>query len=325
MKKKKIGIFCSGGDAPGMNACLRAVVRRGIARGLKIIAIHRGYEGIFDEAFEKMTPRSVGNIIQLGGTIIKTARCKKFYTDEGVKEAAEILRKHEFDGLIAIGGDGTFRGLLELKKYWTGQVIGVPGTIDNDIYGTDYTIGFDTAIDTAIQMLDKIRDTAESHERVFLVEVMGRHSGFIALEVGIGCGAGDILIPEHVVDFEKVARRVIEAQKLEKKSIIIVVAEGVSKNDIFDFSNRLTNQEGFEFQTHISILGHVQRGGSPSALDRWLATRLGSFAVDCVLEGNTGIMVGEQNHQVVKVPLKETQKKKSIDPYAYSIIHDLTI
>ena len=325
MIKKKIGVFCSGGDSPGMNACLRAVVRRGIARGLNIIAIHRGYQGIFDEAFEKMTPRSVGNIIQLGGTIIKTARCKKFYTEEGVKETAEILRKHEFDGLIAIGGDGTFRGLLELKKYWTGQVIGVPGTIDNDIYGTDYTIGFDTAIDTVIQMLDKIRDTAESHERIFLVEVMGRHSGFIALEVGIGCGAGDILIPEHVIDFEKVARRVIEAQKREKKSIIIVVAEGVSKNDIFDFSNQLTNQEGLEFQTHISILGHVQRGGSPSALDRWLATRLGAFAADCILEGDTGIMVGEQNHQVVKVPLEETQKKKQIDPYAYSILHDLAI
>ncbi len=325
MKKKKIGVFCSGGDAPGMNACLRAVVRRGIARGLTIIAIHRGYQGIFDEAFEKLTARSVSNIIQLGGTIIKTARCEKFYGKEGVQEAAEILRKHDFDGLIAIGGDGTFRGLLELKKYWSGQVIGIPGTIDNDIYGTDYTIGFDTAIDTVIQMLDRIRDTAESHQRVFLVEVMGRYSGFIALEVGIGCGAEEVLVPEHVVDLEKVARRVIEAQKREKKSIIIVVAEGVSKNNIFDFSNRLTNQKGLEFQTHISILGHVQRGGSPSALDRWLATRLGSFAIDCILNGDTGIMVGEKNHQLVQVPLEETQKKKSIDTYAYNIIRDLAI
>ena len=325
MKEKKIGVFCSGGDAPGMNAALRAVVRRGIAKGVKIIAIHRGYQGIFDEAFEKMTARSVGNIIQTGGTIIKTARCEKFYKEEGVVEAAEILKKHNFTGLIAIGGDGTFRGLIELQKYWDGQIIGVPGTIDNDIFGTDYTIGFDTAIDTVIQMLDRIRDTAESHERVFIVEVMGRHSGFIALEVGIGCGAEAVLIPEYPVDLRKVAKQVKDAHKREKKSIIIVVAEGVSKNKIFEFCKKLTNQEGLEFKTHISILGHVQRGGSPSALDRWLATRLGAFAIDCILEGDTGIMVGEQNHRVVKVPLKETGKKKSIDQYAYSLIHDLAI
>ncbi len=324
-QSKKIGVFCSGGDAPGMNACLRAVVRRGIAKGIKIIAIHRGYQGIFDEAFEKMTPRSVGNIIQLGGTIIKTARCKKFYSEKGVLEAATILKKHELDGLIAIGGDGTFRGLLELKKYWDGQVIGIPGTIDNDIYGTDYTIGFDTAIDTAIQMLDRIRDTAESHERVFIVEVMGRHAGFIALEVGIGCGAEEVLIPEHHIDLESVAKRVKSAQERAKKSIIIIVAEGVSKDNIFDFCKRLTTQKGLEFQSHISILGHVQRGGSPSALDRWLATRLGAFAVDCVLKGDTGIMVGEKNHQLVRVPLEETQKKKPIDTYAFNIIQDLAI
>ena len=324
-QSKKVGVFCSGGDAPGMNACLRAVVRRGLAKSLKIIAIHKGYQGLFDEAFEKMTPRSVGNIIQLGGTVIKTARCEKMYTTEGVKEAASILKKHNFDGLVAIGGDGTFRGLLELKKYWNGQVIGIPGTIDNDIFGTDYTIGYDTAIDTVIQMLDRIRDTAESHERVFVVEVMGRHSGFIALEVGIGCGAEEVLIPEHAIDLRSVAKIVISAQKREKKSVIIVVAEGVSNGKIFEFCNQLTSQPGLEFETHITILGHVQRGGSPSALDRWLATRLGAFAIDCILNGDTGIMVGEQNHQVVKVPLKETQKKKHIDSYAYSIIHDLSI
>jgi 6-phosphofructokinase 1 len=324
-QNKKIGVFCSGGDAPGMNACLRAVVRRGIAKGLKIIAIHKGYQGIFDEAFEKMTPRSVGNIIQHGGTIIKTARCEKFYTTEGVKEAAAILKKHELDGLIAIGGDGTFRGLIELKKYWDGQVIGIPGTIDNDIFGTDYTIGYDTAIDTVIQMLDRIRDTAESHERAFVVEVMGRHSGFIALKVGIGCGAEEVLIPEHPVNLKDVAKRVKEARDRGKKSIMIIVAEGVSKGKIFDFCNELTSQPGLEFETHITILGHVQRGGSPSALDRWLATRLGAFAVDCILKGDTGIMVGEKNQQLVKIPLEETQKKKSIDSYAYEIIHDLAI
>lgn len=325
---KKIGVFCSGGDAPGMNAALRAVVRRGIAQGLNIVAIHRGYKGILDEAFEKMTPRSVGNIIQSGGTIIKTARCKRFYEQEGVENAARILEKNNFDGLIGIGGDGTFRGLLELQKimHWQGQVIGVPGTIDNDIYGTDYTIGYDTAIDTAIQALDRIRDTADSHDRVFVVEVMGRHSGFIALKVGIGAGAEEILIPEDLpIDFEAIATRIKMARERGKMSLIIIVAEGVSKPDIFSFTKKLTTQPGLEFSSHISILGHIQRGGNPSALDRWLATRMGAFAVDCIIEGSTGIMVGEKNHQLVKVPLKETQKKKQVDLYARSLIKDLAI
>ncbi len=323
---KKIGVFCSGGDAPGMNAALRAIVRRGIAHGLNIYAIHRGFQGIFDHAFEKMTPRAVGNIIQRGGTIIKTARCERFYTEEGVREAAKILAENNFDGLCAIGGDGTFRGLIELKNYWNGQIIGIPGTIDNDIFGTDYTIGCDTAIDTVIQMLDRIRDTAESHERVFVVEVMGRHSGFIALEVGIGSGAEEVLIPENEpINLQEVASRIIAAKERGKQSLIIIVAEGVSKGDIFGFSKKLTSQEGFEFQTHISILGHVQRGGSPSALDRWLATRLGTYSIDCILEGETGIMVGERNHKLVKVPLEDTKRKKDFDAYAYSLIQDLAI
>ncbi|MHA1971429.1 MAG: 6-phosphofructokinase [Candidatus Hodarchaeales archaeon] len=324
----KIGVFCSGGDSPGMNAALRAVVRRGIARDLKIIAIYHGYQGIFDEAFEKMTPRSVGNIIQRGGTVIKTARCEKFYTQEGVKEAARILKKHEFDGLIAIGGDGTFRGLLELQKHWDGKVIGIPGTIDNDIFGTDYTIGYDTAIDTAIQMLDRIRDTAESHERVFIVEVMGRHAGFIALKVGIGSGAEEILIPEEPVDIKAIAQRVREARERGKKSLIIIVAEGVSKEhggNIFEFCKKLTSQPGLKFNVRITSLGHVQRGGSPSALDRWLATRMGAYAVDCIINGDTGIMIGQQCQKLVKVPLQETQKKKGIEEYAYNLIKDLAI
>ncbi len=323
---RKIGVFCSGGDAPGMNAALRAVVRRGISRGLNIVAIHRGFQGIFDESFEKMIPRSVGNIIQTGGTVIKTARCQEFYAAEGVKKAAEILRAYNFDGLIAIGGDGTFRGLLELQKYWNGAIIGIPGTIDNDINGTDYTIGFDTAIDTAIQALDRIRDTASSHDRVFIVEVMGRHSGFIALKVGIGSGAEEILIPEDKpIDLKAVATRIKEARERGKTSLIVIVAEGVGEPNIFDFCRELTSQEGLEFQSRISVLGHIQRGGSPSALDRWLATRMGAYAVDCILDNSTGIMVGEQNHQLVKVPLSDTQTKKKVDRYAYSLIRDLAI
>ncbi|PWI47455.1 ATP-dependent 6-phosphofructokinase [Candidatus Heimdallarchaeota archaeon B3_Heim] len=325
-RRKKIGVLCSGGDAPGMNAALRSIVRRGIAQGLNIVAIHRGYKGIFDEAFEKMIPRSVGNIIQTGGTVIKTARCERFYKKEGVRVAAKILKSNNFDGLIAIGGDGTFRGLLELQKYWDGQIIGVPGTIDNDIYGTDYTIGFDTALDTAIQALDRIRDTADSHERVFIVEVMGRNSGFIALKVGIGSGAEEILIPEdEPIDLTAVATRIKAARDRGKTSLIIIVAEGVSQPDIFSFCKKLTSQPGLEFSTHISILGHLQRGGSPSAVDRWNATRMGAYAVDCISEGESGIMVGEQNLSLVKVPLADTQKKKSIDRYAHSLIHDLAI
>jgi 6-phosphofructokinase 1 len=321
---KKIGVLCSGGDAPGMNAGLRALVRRGIAKNLGITAIYRGFEGIFQECFEEMTARSVGDIVQRGGTIIKTARSEKFYSDEGVKEAAEILKKYSFDGLCALGGDGTFRGLLALQKYWNGQLIGIPATIDNDIYGTDYTIGFDTAIDTAIQALDKIRDTAESHERIFIVEVMGRKSGYIALKVGIGAGAEEILIPEEAsVDYAALANRIRSARERGKKSIIIVVAEGLDNRDIFSFSNEL--QKFLDVKTYLSILGHIQRGGSPSALDRWLATRFGAFSVDCVLNGDSGIMVGEQNHQLVKVPLRETQKKKPIDQYTYSLIRDLAI
>ncbi len=325
---KKIGVFCSGGDAPGMNAALRAIVRRGIAKGLNIVAIHRGYRGILEESFEKMIPRSVGNIIQSGGTVIKTARCERFYRPEGVEQAARILQSYNFDGIIGIGGDGTFRGLIELQKNqnWQGQIIGVPGTIDNDIYGTDYTIGYDTAIDTAIQALDRIRDTADSHDRVFIVEVMGKYSGFIALKVGIGAGAEEILIPENLpINFQAVATRIKEAHERGKTSLIIIVAEGVSKPNIFSFCKELTSQPGLEFSSHISILGHIQRGGSPSALDRWLATRMGAFAIDCIIDGSTGIMVGEQNHKLVKVPLKDTQKKKSVNQYALSLIKDLAI
>jgi 6-phosphofructokinase 1 len=323
---KKIGVFCSGGDAPGMNAALRAVVRRGIAQGLEILAIRRGYEGLLNEDFEKMNPRFVGDIIQKGGTIIRTARSDEFYTDSGVRKAANILKKHQFDGLIAIGGDGTFRGLLELKKYWNGQIIGIPGTIDNDIYGTDYTIGFDTAIDTAIQMTDRIRDTADSHERIFLIEVMGRESGFIALKVGIGAGAEEILIPENnPVDFIELANRIRKSKERGKKSLIIIVSEGSDDRDIFTFAKKLREEGKLELKTYISILGHVQRGGAPSAVDRWLATRMGCYAVDCILNGDSGIMVGEQNNELVKVPLEETGKKKPIDQYAYSLLKDLAI
>lgn len=321
---KKIGVFCSGGDAPGMNAAVRAVVRRGIARGLKIVAIYRGYNGIFNEDFKEMTPRSVGNIIQEGGTLIKTARSREFYTDDGVIKAAQILEKHCFDGLCAIGGDGTFRGLMKLQKHWKGQLIGIPGTIDNDIGGTDFTIGYDTAIDTAISALDKIRDTADSHERVFLVEVMGRKAGFIALEVGIGVGAEEILIPENLpIDLKTVAESIRKAKQSGKKALIIIVAEGADNRDIFSFAEELSKH--LEFKTYISILGHIQRGGAPSARDRWLGTRLGAFAIDCILNDESGIMVGEKCNKLVKVPLEETQNKKSIDTYAYSLIKDLSI
>jgi 6-phosphofructokinase 1 len=236
----------------------------------------------------------------------------------------DILKKQQFDGLCAIGGDGTFRGLIELMKYWSGQIIGIPATIDNDINGTDFTIVYYTAFNTAIQALDKIRDTAESHERVFLVEVMGREAGFIALEVGIGCGAEEILIPEDVpIDVAAVATRIRKAKERGKKSLIIIVAEKAGNRDIFSFSKEL--EKYLQYKTYISILGHIQRGGSPSARDRWLGTKLGSYAIDCILTGETGIMVGELNNKLVKIPLKETLEKKPIDRYAYSLIRDLAI
>ncbi len=305
---KKIGVLTSGGDAPGMNACLRAIVRCGVSCKLEIVGIRRGYCGILDEDFVKLGSRSVSNIIQRGGTILETARCEEMKTREGIKKANEVLKQRGIQGLITIGGDGTFRGAAALAKAGQVKVIGIPGTIDNDVYGTDYTIGFDTAVNTALDAIDKIRDTAGSLQRPFFVEVMGKARGSIALEVGIAGGAENILIPEVETKIEQLALDIERSFKRGKKSSIVIVAEGDDAGGAFSIAQQVWERLKLEYR--ICVLGHVQRGGSPTARDRVLASKLGAAAVDCMAKGMSGYMVGESNGQIALTPLQETWKKR---------------
>jgi 6-phosphofructokinase 1 len=316
--KKKIALLTSGGDAPGMNAAVRAVVRVGTARGLEVIGIQRGYQGLLEDRLAPLGPRDVSNIIQRGGTILKTSRSAEFVTPAGQQKAKAILERHGIDGLILIGGDGTFRGGVDLGKIWRGQIIGAPGTIDNDVFGTDFTIGYDTAVNTAMEAVDKIRDTADSHERIFLVEVMGRHSGFIAQSVGLSGGAEEILVPEQSFDVAEVARRLREGRQRGKTSSIVIVAEGKETGGAVKLARQLEPLTGCEMR--VVILGYLQRGGSPTAADRSLATRLGAYAVDLFLQGATGVMAGEVGGKLAAVPLPETWgRKKPLDPYSPGI------
>ncbi|TWU37214.1 ATP-dependent 6-phosphofructokinase [Novipirellula artificiosorum] len=308
----RIGVFCSGGDAPGMNACVRSVVRSATAAGHEVVGINRGYQGLIDQNFflnAKQQPimgaRDVSNIIQRGGTILRSARCQRFMTDEGVRTAAENLRQHKIDALVPIGGNGTFRGSAELVKHWDGQVVGCPGTIDNDLIGTDFTIGFSTAVETAVDAIDKLRDTAESHERLFLVEVMGRHSGYLALYTALAAGAEIACVPETPTEIPGIVAHLSQLQQTGKKSIIVVVAEGDEEGGALMLAEKLQRAE-CTFATRTVILGHVQRGGSPSPDDRMLATRLGDFAVKSIGAGATGVMAGEVNSQCVLTPFEKT-------------------
>lgn len=309
---KRIGVFTSGGDAPGMNACLRAVVRTAIYNNLEVIGIRRGYTGMVEGDLIPMSMRSVSNIIQRGGTILETGRCKEFMQKSGRRKAGMVLERENIDGLIAIGGDGTFRGAYEFYKEWKIPIIGVPGTIDNDIYGTDFTIGFDTAINTALEAVDRIRDTAAAHERIFIVEVMGRHAGFIGLDVGVSSGAEEILIPETPTDLEGICKRLTEGRARGKTSSIIIVSEGDEKGGAIALGERIKEKCSLDYR--VCILGHVQRGGSPTVRDRVLATKLGYYAVMGLLEGRKNVMVGEVNNRIKYTPLKDTwTKKKPID------------
>lgn len=302
----------SGGDAPGMNAAIRSVTRAALGSGFHVLGFNHGYEGILREQFEPLDARSVSNIVQRGGTILKTARSAEFLTSAGVIKAARNLQKIGANSLILIGGDGTFRGALELEKVWDGQIIGIPGTIDNDLAGTDYTIGFDTAVNTAVEAIDKIRDTAASHERFFLVEVMGRHCGQIALEVGIAGGAEEILIPEKELDIPAVSERLGAGRSIGKTSSIIVVAEGVDGGAV-GIAGQLRKLSQNEYR--VVILGYIQRGGHPTAKDRCLATRLGFHAVRAVLNGESGKMAGEAGGKPVLIPFRITVKgKRHPDP-----------
>ncbi len=308
---KKIGVFTSGGDAPGMNACVRAVVRSGIYNGCEVVGIQYGYEGMIEGKFVDLQARSVSNIIQRGGTILRTTRSEYFRTKEGRAQAAHHLLQAGIEGLVAIGGDGTFQGAVKLNEEHGIPIVGVPGTIDNDLFGTDYTIGYDTAVNTAMEAIDKIRDTAASHDRLFYVEVMGRDSGFIALDVGISSGSEHIAIPETGTNIQDLKEQ-IGSFKKNKSSAIIIVAEGEEEGGAFSLAEKIKDAAGYDYR--VCVLGHIQRGGSPTARDRLLASRLGLAAVDSLLEGQSSVMVGEIHGKISMTPLKETWiNRKTID------------
>ena len=310
---RKIGVFTSGGDAPGMNAAIRAVVRCAKHNDLEVIGIRRGYQGMIENDFVDLESTSVSNIIQRGGTILKSARSEEFRTAEGRTKAAENIRKMGIEALVAIGGDGTFQGATHFNREHQIPVVGIPGTIDNDLYGTDETIGYDTALNTAIDAIDKIRDTADAHNRLFLVEVMGRDAGFIALETGIAVGSELILLPETLTEISDIKASLYEVFRVHQRSSLIVVAEGDETGGALKLAENIKDDFG-KYDMRVCILGHIQRGGSPSARDRVLASRLGLSAVEALLEGHTNVMVGIVNNEVKFTPMKNTwSKKKSID------------
>ncbi|MCE2786983.1 MAG: 6-phosphofructokinase [Bacteroidota bacterium] len=311
---KRIGVFTSGGDSPGMNACIRAVVRTAIYNGIEVMGIQRGYQGMIENDIDFLTSRSVSNIIQRGGTILKSARSKEFMTPEGRSKAFRNLKEKGVDGIVCIGGNGTFTGAKLFFEEHGIPSIGAPGTIDNDLYGTDFTIGFDTAINTAVEAIDKIRDTADSHGRVFFIEVMGRHTGYIALAAGIAGGAELILIPEKQGQWKDVAAMFAGETKSPKAFSIVIVAEGDEEGGAIKIVERLT-KEIPDFDPRVSILGHIQRGGSPTAYDRVLASRLGNAAVEALLAGETNKMAGLVNNQVVLTSFDEAiNNSKPLNP-----------
>jgi 6-phosphofructokinase 1 len=308
-KVNRIGVLTSGGDAPGMNAAIRAVVRTGIYNGLEVFGIMRGYQGLIEDDIFKMESRSVANIIQRGGTILKTARCKVFHTAEGRKKAYDVLKGRGIDGLVIIGGDGSFRGAVEFSQEFDIPCVGIAGTIDKDIQGTDFTIGFDTAVNTAVEAIDKIRDTADAHDRLFIIEVMGRDAGYIALHSGIATGAENIMIPERKTNIEDLIHSLMEKERRQKLVNLIVVAEG----DEFGGANELakTIKERLpQTEARVCILGHIQRGGAPTCLDRLIASRMGYHAVESLIEGRHNVFVGIQNNKMNYVPLDKVHKKK---------------
>jgi len=311
---KRIGVFTSGGDAPGMNACVRAIVRTARARGLEIWGIERGYTGFIENKMRPLEARDMANIIQRGGTVLKTGRSTDFMKPEVRKKAAENLAANSIDAVVCVGGDGSFRGAMALWREHQIPIVGAPGTIDNDLYGTDFTIGFDTAVNTALEATDKIRDTADSHDRLFIVEVMGRNSGHIASYVGLACGAEEVFTPEINTTVEKAADKIMDAQKKGKRSSIIITAEGQKPGRAYDLAEAIRKKTGLDAK--VCILGHIQRGGSPTATDRIIASRMGSASVEALLAGHCDIMVGIEKNELVQVPFElatQREKKTSLD------------
>lgn len=315
---KRIGVFTSGGDAPGMNAAIRAVTRTAIFNGLKVTGIRRGYQGMVDGDFVELETKSVANIIQRGGTILKTARSMEFMTKEGMEKAYNNLRSAGIDAVVAIGGDGTFRGANEFTTLYPDvKIVGIAGTIDNDLAGTDNCIGYDTALNTVVDAVDKIRDTADSHERLFFIEVMGRDAGFIALRSGIAVGAEDILIPETPSSIDELIDKLEKGRRRNKTSGIIMIAEGDESGGAFAVADQVKKRLP-QYDVRVTILGHIQRGGSPSCMDRVYASQYGYHAVQALLAGKSGIMIGIVRRDVVETPFAKAVK------HTNKVRHDLT-
>ncbi len=303
---KKIAVFTSGGDAPGMNACIRAVVRTSMYYGIEVYGIRRGYNGMIAGDIYQMTSHSVSNIIQRGGTILKSARSKEFMTKEGRQKAFDQLQKFGIEGLVAIGGNGTFTGATIFFDEFGIPTVGAPGTIDNDLYGTDYTIGYDTAVNTALEAIDKIRDTADSHDRVFFIEVMGRDSGYIAIQSGIAGGAEIVMVPEVLTPISEVIETLRQGWNRSKSSSIIVVAEGDEEGNAAEVAEKIKSRVEVDIDIRVTTLGHIQRGGIPTAYDRILASRLGLGAVEGLMNNYQNVMVGIVNNEIVYTPFRDT-------------------
>jgi 6-phosphofructokinase 1 len=307
---KKIGVYTSGGDAPGMNPAIRAVVRSAISKQVEVVGIYNGYVGMIENKMQALQMRDMANIIQRGGTILKTGRSAEFLKPEFRAKAAQNLKAHGIEGLVCIGGDGSFRGAQALYNEHKIPVIGIAGTIDNDVYGTDDTIGFDTAVNTALQAIDKIRDTADSHDRIFIVEVMGRNSGYIASQVGLAGGAEEILTPDNLVPVDKIVENLKNSRAKGKTSSILITAEGQKPGRAYDLAEAIRKKSGFDAK--VCILGHQQRGGSPTAHDRVLASRLANAAVEALLAGKTNSMIGVQADKLIEISLDLVATKEKI-------------
>lgn len=307
----KIGVLTSGGDAPGMNAAIRAVVRTCVYNNIEVDGIFQGYQGLIDGDFKRLNERSVARILGRGGTILKSSRCKDFFEKEGRSRAYENLKKHQVDALITIGGNGTFTGAHLLHEEFGIQVMGVPGSIDNDLFGTDHCIGFDTATNTVVDAVDRIRDTATSHNRIFFVEVMGRNSGFIALKAGIATGAIAIVLPEDEMSIEDLVTTLKSSEESGKSSSIVLVAEGSKSGGAYEIA-KMVNERYNEYETRVSVLGHLQRGGAPSCYDRVIASRMGVAAVEGLMEGRSDVMTGIINDTEAYTPLADAIGKRNL-------------
>ena len=325
MQIKSIGILTSGGDAPGMNAAIRAVTRAGIYAGFKVFGIYRGYKGLITDEIEQFSTQNVSNIIQRGGTILKTARCEEFTTAEGRQCAYDVLKRHEIDALVVIGGDGSLTGARIFANEFSFPIVGLPGTIDNDLYGTDSTIGYDTALNTIMDCVDKIRDTATSHERLFFIEVMGRDAGFLALNGAIAAGAEAAIIPEYATQQDQLAELIQNGFRKSKNSSIVLVAESPQTGGALGLAQRV-KEEFPGYDVRVSILGHLQRGGSPTAYDRILASRMGAAAIDALQDDQRNVMIGIKNDEIVYVPFTRAIKDdKPINPNLVATLRRLSI